>query len=136
METMKKISIDELIHHHETVSFDIVRTIDYAIKLEIDELKISKPFLKINANSDEALEYAQKLKQYEIDVVDINNQNRLISKYNDELYNTIIDFIKNRVGFYNIPELYQEKTFSYIRDKSDSLKELYYELQSIIDSIF
>jgi len=136
METIKNITLENLTQHYENVSFDTVKTIDYAIGLKMQKLKTSKPFLKSNANSDEALEYVQKLKQYEIDVVDINNQNRLISEYNNNLDNTIIEFIKIQAGLYDIPLQYQETTFKYIQDESNSFVDLYYKLCEIICSIF
>jgi hypothetical protein len=94
-----------------------------------------KPFLKNNANSTEVLEYAELLKNWEIDngnhKVNVENYRKNINQINE----VIVEFIKDESGLNSIPEQYREKVYAkaWSDGHSNGYHEVYSELVSLVE---
>ena len=108
----------------------LIKTTDINIILEnyrniFDSLckkpsKISKPFLKTNANSTEVLEYAEKLKTYETDLEKYNILKKEYDECERNYREALEDFLKNNSDLSNVPKQYRDKVYSYAYEQGHS----------------
>lgn len=79
-----------------------------------------KPFLAKIHTPDEVLQYAEKLKQYEVDLIEFNDK-KIFSEIEKEKAIKILEtYIKDEACLHTIPYQYREKVFEIARKKCKS----------------
>lgn len=110
----------DILCYYHNINYDIEDTILFVKDSNIYKQRISnKPQKPSNLNlktSDEFLEYANKLKTYEIDIVSYNEKLKLFNDERSRLDVLIILFIRELSGLNKIPEQYRDKVFSHAND--------------------
>ncbi len=90
---------------------------------EINKLYVKapvKPFLAKIHTPDEVIQYAEKLKQYEVDLIEFND-NKIFSEIEKEKAIKILEtYIKDEACLHTIPYQYREKVFEIARKKCKS----------------
>lgn len=117
----------------------ISTVIEYAQTFNLEHPKLpSKPILSKNPNSDEALEFALKLKQYETEKADYQSK---MAEYN-EIRNANDDIIKEFIcdfsGLNTIPEQYRDKVYNkaYSDGHSNGYESVYNELCGLVEIFY
>jgi hypothetical protein len=96
---------------------------------------ISKPFLKPNADSKDAIEYAKQLEEWEAKV-EQNKKDKLAYNKNKYAIEAVIEsFIKEEAGISIVPIQYREKLWSkaWSDGHSSGYYDVYAQLCSLVD---
>ena len=125
MTTIKHFNnIDDILNYYHNVNYDVEDTILFVEGSNIYKRSISgKPQKPNNFNlksSEEFLEYANKLKVYEIDIVSYNEKFKIFKSEETRLDGLIIEFIREISGLNKIPNQYIEKVFNHANDNSNN----------------
>lgn len=117
---------------------------DYEIKQEIEKSKKEypkkpvRPFLKDKHIPEEVLEYAEKLKQYEKDIDEYGSQHTEVRRYNLELEDVFIEYLKEKSGLLDFDEKTQNLITSFHYDvfsQRDGYIQYFQEIEQIIDFV-
>ena len=125
-----KLTIDEL--KQQASVFD---ALEYAKSL-YPELPQSpeRISLHIKHTSQEALEYANALAQYEKDFAEYQQRKREYNESGKQINNIIEDFIKDIAGLDEIPEPSRSKVWAKAYEKrSEGYYYVYQELEELVD---
>ena len=95
----------------------------------------TKPFLKNGHTTQDVLDYAAKLADFE-KVMEVYHKEK--EKYNETvniINSAIVEYIKQSSGLYDIPEQYRSKVYSlaYENGHSDGYYSVYYKLCDLVD---
>jgi hypothetical protein len=95
----------------------------------------SKPILSNKPTSDEALEYAYKLKEYEDSIKIYDEQKKNHQEKINKIDGIIEEFIKDAACLKNVPEKYRNKVYSkaYSDGHSDGFFSVYQNLCGLVD---
>ena len=125
-----------LFNKYKLEGFSIDATIEFAKKKYLPYPdKPIKPILKSNSTSKEALEFANKLKDYEEEISSFELKKK---EYYDRLnkINSIIEeFIKDVSNLNLVPEQYRTKVYflAYSKGHSSGWNEVYNELVDLVE---
>lgn len=139
MATIKHFNnIDDILNYYHNINYDVEDTILFVEDSNIYKQSFSdKPLKPSNFNlktSNEFLEYANKLKAYEIDIVSYNEKLKLFKSEKTRLDGLIIEFIREISGLNIIPNQYIEKVFNHANDfNNDGYYRLYENLCSLVE---
>jgi len=131
---------EEIYHYHSTNSLGINDTVEFSYKLigEWDSSKSPrKPSHPYDMNSKEALAYAEKLREYEEDLVAYKDLLDLYEKQEELMLNIINEIIKEDSGLNSL--VFNEKIkgkiwdYAYQKGHSSGLGEVYNELCDLVD---
>lgn len=94
-----------------------------------------KPILHKDANSKEVLEYAEQLKNWELDSVIYKEQLEIYKHNQNEIDSIIKEFIIDVAGISIVPQQYRDKLYAkaYEDGHSNGFYEIYNCLQSLIE---
>jgi len=94
-----------------------------------------QPRLKTSHTSDDVLEYAQKMKVYELESEYIKTAKAEYNMVFSVIETVLQEFICEEVGLNTIPEQYRKKVFSHAWESghSSGWPEVYLHLQSLIE---
>lgn len=97
--------------------------------------RIGKPFLCKNPTSNDAVEYATKLKHYEDSLVSYKESKMLYDQGKREIIHLIEERIKDEAGLDIVPEQYRDKVYyhAYSSGHSYGYSEVYNHLCTLID---
>lgn len=97
--------------------------------------KPPKPMLKKDANSKEVLEYAELLKNWELDSVIYKEQLETYKHNQNKIDSIIIEYIKEEAGISIVPQQYRDKLYAkaYEDGHSNGFYEIYNCLHSLIE---
>lgn len=95
----------------------------------------AKPFLKNGHTTQDVLDYATKLSEYEKVMEVYHKEKEQYKEACNVINNAIVEYIKQSSGLYNIPEKYQSKVYSlaYENGHSDGYYSVYYKLCDLVD---
>jgi hypothetical protein len=115
---------------------DVFRAIEFAKEFyEEYPDKPKKPTLNKDANSKEVLEYAELLKNWEVDFENYSNQYEIYNDNRSKVNELLKDFIMDQAGIEIVPEKYREKIYSKAIENSNSLDhfEIYTNIYNLIE---
>lgn len=95
----------------------------------------SKPYLSHNHKSEEAIKYANALKEYEANVAEYRKTEQEIDVIRNYIYEAIVKFIKSESGFNDhVPVKYMDKVYNlaYENGHSNGYYSVYQELESLV----
>lgn len=115
---------------------DVNRGIEFAQEFypKINESP-TKPFLKRNPTSTEAIAYAKALEQFEKSEIEYAKKETEYYKAKEEVDVIIRAYVKDMAGFHRIPEKYRDKVWSKAWEDghSSGYSEIYNCLSGLVD---
>ena len=111
MENLRTKTLNQM--YNESSDYDAIRNAEEGILRKIKEpSRKTKPFLANKHNTQDVEEYLVKLKEWENDAVSYEEQKILLYQQRQEVKYAIIEFIKVKTCFNDVPEQYREKVWS------------------------
>ena len=96
--------------------------------------KPRKPYLNSKHTVEDVKVYTIAVEQYEKDMIDYESKKEVFNKVHSALSENMHNHIKQNSGLYDfVPEQYQEKVYSYVRNRVSSYYEIDNELSDLID---
>jgi len=118
---------------------DVYKAIQFADshKKDYPKMQMESPRLPNKPTAEDYIKYGQELKPYEEAKAKHKEEVDEIRKYNQEISNLIIDFIKDQSGLKDLPEIKQNKVWSkaYEEGRSSGYYEVYNELVDLIELV-
>jgi hypothetical protein len=125
-----------IFNKYKVEGFSIDATIEFAKKYYLPYPdKPIKPILKSNSTSKEALDFANKLKDYEEEISQFELKKELCIARMNFIDSILEDLIKDIANLNLVPEQYRTKVYSlaYSKGHSSGWNEVYDELMDLVE---
>lgn len=132
METLRTKTLNQM--YNDSSDYDAIKNAENEILYKIKEpRRKTKPVLSTKHTTTEVEEYLLKLKEWEDDAVSYEEQRRGFHEQRQEVEYAILEYIKDKTSFNDVPEQYREKVWSKAYLDYDDYNHFYNKLTDLID---
>ena len=118
-----------------------IRNWDGSIEQKINRLQESKvwteypkrPDIDVNSTAKDIINLAEKMAKYESDLAICRINEKDVNAHNTKVNLLIEQFIKDEIGFEDIPDQYQQRIWEYAWSRSKGYLEMYYSMINLVD---
>lgn len=127
-------SLSEIDNRNFTSVYDVIEFAENTFQVEFPA-RLTKPLLTSNPTSEDAMEFAKKLAEWEVALpvfhADVNQR----MDHNQKVDLLIEEYIKRESGFYDIPKRSQSKVWNKAWEDghSSGYGEVYSHLRELVD---